>query len=334
MSKVDIRNIDRIWEDYMTPVVFDDLDIATPKTLPMRLNADNEKHVEIRKDTWDCDHGTEKANKFYKYMNNWVPTLVGKPFDEAYKKLIKTWPERIGRINTREQFKKYLNMDDCEEQKPRRKTKYAWRGGYYVDENGIIRHPGWMKEERKSIIIPKENGIITKWNIKRKELTLDVLDRIYILFGAKWYDIFKNSEYLTEQQHNELMKHSNFHKVVLENNRMSWGYQSGRFGRYNFKELKSISDFITCNQYYVDYDEYFEGTKAYEKYKAEELDKKHKIRREWIKEREEQKKHMLADIVNLNKLNLRKKQEEERKRLMDMQKELNHKFSNCFELSH
>ena len=141
MSKVDIRNIDRVWEDYLTPVVFDDdWDISTPKKLPMRLNAENEKHIEIRKDSWDYSprNTCDIIGRFYRYLNNWIPTLVGTSFNEAYSKLLKTFPERIGRIDTREEFKHILNMDDCRELKPRKKTKYATMGGYYVDEEGII----------------------------------------------------------------------------------------------------------------------------------------------------------------------------------------------------
>jgi hypothetical protein len=311
MSKVDIRNIDRVWEDYLTPVLFDDdWDILTPKKLPMRLNAEDEKHIEIRKDSWDY-MPSDKIGRFYRYLNNWIPTLVGTPFNEAYSKLLKTFPERIDRIDTRKEFKSILNMDDCRELKPRKKTKYVSMGGYYVDEEGIIRHIGWKQEERKSVIIPKENGIVNKWFIDRGKITLEVLDRIHVLFGPKWANIFANNEFLTEQEYNELHRQSNCCAIITEEIKPTWGYYLGRWGKHNTKEIKNIESFLTKKSFYADYDELFEGTNEYERYIAELRDKKKKELRERLKAYKEKNKLMLEEAEHWRKEARRKREAEE-----------------------
>ena len=288
-----------------------------PKKLPMRLGLKNTGEIEVRNDSWDCSHSNTKMHQYYCYMNNWIPTTIGQSVDDVYSKFCKKFPAYMGKwTDTRKDFRKYLNMD--ERHLTRRyssyRTKYAYHAGYYVDENGIISHPGFEPVKRKEITLTDKYSEI-RYNIDPAIRTPELLSKIKVLFGVYWYDLFKNKEYLTEHQYNNLTRLGNYDTIICYG-RKKWSldhksmifeisfepkYRTWKWREYRINDNMSIGNFLYQVKIFPQDAILYEGTKEYNRYIAELDDAKRKKRREYFKEKRKQQETLLHDLEQMKK---------------------------------
>lgn len=318
MPKINLKDIPGVnkWEDYLTPVVFDeDYDLDTPKKLPIRLGLKNTRDIEVRNDSWNRDHSTTKIHQFYSYMNNWIPSTVGQSVDDVYSKFCKTFPAYMGRwTNTRDQFRHHLNMDSCESLQRQYRTRYSANAGYYVDENGIISHPGFKPTKRKEITLWDKYDEI-RYNIDPAIRKPELLAKIKVLFGSYWYELFKDKEYLTEYQYNNLTKLDNY-TIILCYGRKKWSldhkgmifeisfepkFRKHKWGKYRINDDMYIGSFLSQVKLFPRDAILYEGTREYNRYIGELIDAKRKKRREINKEKIKQQETLLHDLEQMKK---------------------------------
>ena len=288
-----------------------------PKKLPMRLGLKNTGEIEVRNDSWNRSHNNTKMHQYYCYMNNWIPTIVGQSVDDAYSKFCKKFPAYMGRwTDTRKDFRKHLNMD--ERHLTRRystfRTRFAYCAGYYVDENGIISHPGFEPVKRKEITIA-DKFVEIRYNIDPAIKKPELLSIIKRLFGKYWYDVFKYNDYLTEGQYNNLTRLDNYgnklcygrkkwnldHKSMIFEISFEPKYRTWKWGRYCINDELSIGNFLNQVKLFPQDAILYEGTKEYNRYIAELGDAKRKKRREYFKEKRKQQETLLHDLEQMKK---------------------------------
>lgn len=318
MPKINLKDIPGVnkWEDYLTPVVFDK-DYDSPKKLPMRLGLKNTGDIEVRNDSWNRSHSNTRLHQYHSYMNNWIPTIVGQSVDDAYSKFCKKFPSYMGRwTDTRKDFRGYLNMDERHLKRNWRafRSRYAYGAGYYVNENGIVSHPGFEPIKRKEITLTDKCSEI-RYNIDSAIRTPELLSKIKVLFGVYWYDIFKNKEYLTEYQYNNLIRHDNYsnticygrkkwnlnHKSIIYEISFEPKYRKWKWGEYRINDDMSIGSFLYQVKLFPQDAILYEGTKEYNRYIAELDDAKRKKRREYFKEKRKQQETLLHDLEQSKK---------------------------------
>jgi hypothetical protein len=318
MARLNLKDISgKIeWEDYLTPITFDeDYDIDAPKKLPMRLDLKKDNKVKVKKDSWFASHSNSRIHQFYSYMNNWIPTTLGQSVDDVYAKFCKKFPAYMGSwTNTREEFRSHLNMDSCESLRRRYKTRYSMHAGYYVDDNGIISHPGFEPVKRKEITIA-DKFVEIRYNIDPAIKKPELLGIIKKWFGNYWYDIFKNNDYLTEAQYNSLTRLDNYdnkiccgrkkwnidHKGMIFEISFEPKYRTWQGGRYRINDDLYISSFLNQVKLFPSDAILYEGTKEYNRYIAELGDAKRKHRRESLKERLHAQETLLHDLEQMKK---------------------------------
>lgn len=319
MAKLNLKDIHtpvNEWDDYLMPVIFEeDYEFNTPQKLPMRLDLKKNNKVKVKKDSWCTNHSNTRIHQFYSYMNNWIPTTLGQSVDDVYAKFCKKFPGYMGQwTNTREQFRHHLNMDSCESLSKRYKTRYSRHAGYYVDENGIISHPGFEPVKRKEITIA-DKFVEIRYNIDPAIKKPELLSIVKRLFGKYWYDVFKNNDYLTEGQYNNLTRLDNYgnricygrkkwnldHKSMIFEISFEPKYRTWKWGRYCINDELSIGNFLNQVKLFPHDAILYEGTKEYNRYIAELGDAKRKHRRERIKERLQQQETLLHDLEQMKK---------------------------------
>ena len=90
---------------------------------------------------WHDSYGS-KIREFYIWLYAFLRSNIGKSFNDAYSILCKKYPNNIGWLNPKEQFKR--RFED---------SKYR-RSRYYVDENGVIRYRRLRPPRKISILVP------------------------------------------------------------------------------------------------------------------------------------------------------------------------------------
>lgn len=81
---------------------YDDEAHPMPKKISMRKHLRKEYTFD-----WDCPYGQEtKIKQLYRYIPALIKNSIGKSFDKVFSKFCEKIPEFVGRINTREAFKK------------------------------------------------------------------------------------------------------------------------------------------------------------------------------------------------------------------------------------
>lgn len=318
MPKINLKDIPGVnkWEDYLTPVVFDE-DYDTPKKLPMRLGLKNTGDIEVRNDSWYRSHNNTRLHQYRSYMNNWVPTIVGQSVDDAYSKFCKKFPSYMGRwTDTRKDFREYLNMDERYLRRNYRvfRTRSAYNAGYYVDENGIISHPGFEPVKRKEITLVDRYTEI-RYNIDPIIKKPELLTIIKRLFGNYWFNIFKNNDYLTEGQYRHLSRCDNYNNIICYG-RKTWSldhksriyeisfkpeFYEWKWGKQRINDAMTISNFLYQVKLYPQDAILYEGTKKYNRYVGELIDAKRKKRREYFKEKRKQQETLLHDLEQIKK---------------------------------
>lgn len=289
----------------------------SPKKLPMRLGLKNTGEIEVRNDSWNRSHSNTRLHQYYSYMNNWIPTIVGQSVDDAYSKFCKKFPSYMGGwTDTRKDFRGYLNMDERHLRRNYRafRSRYAYGAGYYVDENGIISHPGFEPIKRKEITIA-DKFVEIRYNIDPAIKKPELLSIIKRLFGKYWYDVFKYNDYLTKGQYNNLTRLDNYgnklcygrkkwnldHKSMIFEISFEPKYRTWKWGRYCINDELSIGNFLNQVKLFPRDAILYEGTKKYNRYIAELGDAKRKHKRERIKERLQQQETLLHDLEQIKK---------------------------------
>jgi hypothetical protein len=301
----------------MPKINLSDIPDDSPKKLPMRLGLKNTGEIEVRCDSWNRSHNNTRIHQYYCYMNNWIPTIIGQSVDDAYSKFCKKFPAYMGRwTDTRRNFRECLNMDERHLRRNYRvfRTKSAYNAGYYVDENGIISHPGFEPVKRKEITLVDRYTEI-RYNIDPAVRKPELLSKIKVLFGVYWYEIFKNKEYLTEYQYNNLRRLDNYDTIICYGRR-KWNidhksmiyeisfeskYRKWKWGEYRINDDMTIGSFLSQVKLYPQDAILYEGTKEYNRYIAELGDAKRKKRREYFKEKRKQQETLLHDLEQMKK---------------------------------
>lgn len=296
--------------------IFDE-NYDSPKKLPMRLGLKNTGDIEVRNDSWNRDHSNTKIHQYRSYMNNWIPTIVGQSVDTAYSKFCKKFPSYMGRwTDTRKNFREYLNMDERHLRRNRRvfRTRYAYSAGYYVDDDGIVSHPGFRPRKRKEVTLT-DKCIEIRYNIDPAIKKPELLGIIKILFGNYWYDIFKENDYLTEEQYRSLSRCNNYDNTICYG-RTKWNldhksrifeisfepkFREWAWGKQRINDDMTIGSFLSQVKLYPKDAILYEGTKKYNRYVGELRDAKRKKRREYFKEKRKQQETLLHDLEQSKK---------------------------------
>lgn len=91
---------------------------------------------------WHDTYGS-KIREFYVWLYAFLRSSIGKSFNDAYSALCKKYPNNIGWLSPKDQFK--WRFDDG--------PGYR-RYGYYVDEDGMIRYKRLRQPRKISITVP------------------------------------------------------------------------------------------------------------------------------------------------------------------------------------
>ena len=246
-----------------------------------------------------------------------IPTMVGQSVDTAYSKFCKKFPSYMGGwTDTRKDFRGYLNMDERHLRRNWRvfRSRYAYGAGYYVDDDGIISHPGFEPTKRKEITLV-DKYIEIRYNIDPTIKKPELLSIIKRLFGNYWYDIFKKNDYLTEEQYRRLSRCANYSNIICYG-RKTWSldhksriyeisfkpeFYEWAWGKQRTNDDMTIGNFLSQVKLYPQDAILYEGTKKYNRYISELTDAKRKKRREYFKEKRKQQETLLHDLEQSKK---------------------------------
>lgn len=262
MGKINLNEFPTKWLDSCTPVIFDDIQLELPKRIGIRKNR-----------VW-LDHSVSKVRQMYHYLYRFIPSMVGKSFDNAYSTFCKKYPDWMGGwTNPKREFKRFLGIIEPD-------SYYSRHNKYYVDDEGIIRKKDIPKKERKKILIKEPLEI--RYYLLDRYNNQSILERIKQMFGIKYYEQLVNYGYLLPSQYNRIP----YWNIIGYDK--SWSRNKNEiFRRYAV---------------YPEDSELEKGTKEYRKYLFEQKNKHRKERREFLLEKKQRNETLLHDLEQRKKI--------------------------------
>lgn len=266
-------------------------DNYSPKQLSMRKHLTKKSGRTGRYEYMWPDGAYGKQGRILRYIPRLLEKSIGKSFDEVFSKFCKEYPEYIGELNTREEFKNHF-----EEYKP----GYSWwrpYGSFHIDEQGRITPKYNTKRRRKHrnkvefyTEEPKHYYTLNRALLKKYPALDNV---IYLILGAELYNYLFYEDRLNErliEKVQSLLRYCTNSQKILN----ALGNDAGNYiwGEEVVRDLfKKESDTPTY--------EFKKGSDEYIQYHKEASDKKKKIQREREEERKEQYEAMLHKIWEL-----------------------------------
>lgn len=143
---------------------------------------------------WGKDGYGSKISHFFRWLDGFLRSSVGRPVNDIYSDLCHKYPNTVGWIDPREQFKD--------------KVYENWRGSkYYVDDEGILRAKTHKRKNPRCIKRPISSAIkeyrFCSWKVNSPWYLL------YVLHNRRAYEVVRDTGIMTPQQYLKL-KHSQY----------------------------------------------------------------------------------------------------------------------------
>lgn len=275
----------------------DDLheDNKSPKHLSMRMRLTKKDGRVGRYDYVYPDSSWTRQKQMLRYIPKMLEKNIGKSFNDVFSMFCKKYPEYVGDLNSREEFRKFF-------------VEYAkfnyWRAkaSFYIDDQGRIcsykKNPR-IARKRKNLTFYTQDPVyyyrLNKDFLKKHKSIDNVL---YNVLGYDLYQFMTTEEKLTESFRSKVIDILSCRRVSLLNaakeDGLNYHYYDDIYADFFIKETDTPEMVLK------------KGSDEYKQYKKEESDRKKVAAREYQKEREERYEAMLRLI--------REKQEEERKK--------------------
>lgn len=190
------------------------------------------------------DNYGSKLSHFFRWLHRFAHSSVGKSFDMAYHYVCKKYPNNIGYISPKDEFKLEVNYYGDP-------WKSRWYRGLYVDAEGVIRDNKPEPRDRFLKVPVSEK----KFYYKLKPMTLANEQRLYQWLAINFGRGPAVSVFVTG------IIPSSIARYIFGTDH--WRLQYTR----NLDEVKSLFEKVDLTEYKV----YERGTKAFKRYYAEQI---------------------------------------------------------------
>lgn len=250
--------------------------------LPMHKHID--KNGKVTQGYKHYDHGVQ----IYKDIDIFLRGHVGQEFDFVFSKFCIKFPKTVGNVNTRAEFL----------------SKFSSRYGkweYYIDDDGKIQtEKRYIKPRNEVKVYYDEPSVkVVKPNVQLLEKSSAIKSYIYKSLGKEAYDIIMEGKEIPKTEFDKYLRNAPYRFK----NELSFLaiYHLKLFTRWSRSGSICVFDQLFKEYEYRRFDVLKEGTPEYDKYMAEEKDRKNKLVREFKKEREEKLSNLLWSIEDKRK---------------------------------
>lgn len=231
------------------------------------------------------DHGIQ----IYKDIDIFLDGHVGQEFDFVFSKFCLKFPKTVGRINTRAEFLSKFS------------SRYgAWE--YFIDENGKIQAAKRYIKPRNEVKVyydDEPSKKVVKPNVHLIEQSSAIKSYIYKTLGKEVYNVIMEGKEIPKVEFDKYLRNAPYcfknELSLLASKHLKL------FPRWSRSGSITIFDQIFKEYEYRRFDVLKEGTPEYDKYMAEEKDRKNKLAREFRKEKEEKLSNLLWSIEDKRK---------------------------------
>ena len=231
------------------------------------------------------DHGIQ----IYKDIDIFLDGHIGQEFDYVFSKFCLKFPKTVGRINTRAEFL----------------SKFSSRYGkwdYFIDENGKIQAEKRYIKPRNEVKVyydDEPTKVVVKPNVHLLEQSSAIKAYIYKTLGKEVYNIIMEGKEIPKVEFNKYLRNAPYcfknELSLLASKHLKLFPRWGRSGS------TTVFEQLFKEYEYRRFDVLKEGTPEYDKYMAEEKDRKNKLAREFRKEKEEKLSNLLWSIEDKRK---------------------------------
>ena len=251
--------------------------------LPMHKHID--KNGKVTQGYKHYDHGIQ----IYKDIDIFLDGHIGQEFDFVFSKFCLKFPKTVGKVNTRAEFL----------------SKFSSRYGkweYYIDAAGKIQAEKRYIKPRNEVKVyyyDEPAKKVVKPNVYLLEQSSAIKAYIYKTLGKDVYNIIMEGKEIPKVEFDKYLRNAPYcfrNEISLLASK-----HLNLFPRWGRSGSTSIFDQLFKEYEYRRFDVLKEGTPEYDKYMAEEKDRKNKLAREFKKEREEKLSNLLWSIEDKRK---------------------------------
>lgn len=231
------------------------------------------------------DHGIQ----IYKDIDIFLDGHIGQEFDFVFSKFCIKFPKTVGRINTRAAFLSKFS------------SKYGlWE--YFIDDDGKIQAAKRYIKPRNEVKVyydDEPSKVVVKPNVHLLEQSSAIKSYMYRTLGKEVYNIIMEGKEIPKVEFDKYLRNAPY----CFKNELSLlaSKHLNLFPRWGRSCSTSIFDQLFKEYEYRRFDVLKEGTPEYDKYMAEEKDRKNKLAREFKKEKEEKLSNLLWSIEDKRK---------------------------------
>lgn len=251
---------------------------------------------------WDLDKKGKATRKwgyydrrsdFYDSLYKFLDGHIGKNFDESFSKFCQRFPKVMECYNTRAEFlSRFKNPN----------TEKVRSYDYYVDDDGNIQAGEPYHKPRKQVKVyydDEPSKVVVKPNVHLLEKSGAIKSYIYKSLGKEVYNIIMEGNEIPKAEFDKYLRNAQY--CFKDDISLLASKHLNLFPRWGHSGSISIFDQLFEEYAYRRFDVLKEGTPEYDKYMAEEKDKKNKLAREFRKEREEKLSNLLWSIEDKRK---------------------------------